>query len=58
MNPKPIDNRSLVERLRSRGWEDRQHRWLREEAAKEIERLSAEVMRLKGLINAEFGDRS
>ena len=33
----------LVERLRSRKWEDRQHRELRERAADEIERQSATI---------------
>lgn len=33
--------RPLVERLRSRAWEDRHHREYREEAAREIERLEA-----------------
>lgn len=32
--------RSLVERLRSREWGDRNHRQLRDEAADEIERLA------------------
>lgn len=32
----------IVKRLRSRAWEDRQHRKLREEAAAEIERLRRE----------------
>jgi hypothetical protein len=35
------EDRSLVERLRSHAWEDRQHRQLREAAAVEIERLRA-----------------
>lgn len=37
----PLDRqvRPLVERLRSRAWEDRHHREYREEAALEIERL-------------------
>lgn len=37
------DGRSLIERLRSRAWIDRQHRKLREEAAKEIEQLRARL---------------
>ena len=32
----------IVERLRSRAWEDRHHRKYREEAALEIERMRAE----------------
>lgn len=43
-HPLPADyKRSLVERLRSRAWEDRQHRKLRAEAADEIERLRTAI---------------
>jgi hypothetical protein len=37
--PSATGERSLVEQLRSRAWEDRQHRELRSKAADEIERL-------------------
>lgn len=38
---------ALVEMLRSRAWEHRQHRKLREEAAREIERLQKALSHIK-----------
>jgi len=43
----PSEDRDIVERLRSRGWEDRQHRKLREEAAGQIEQLRRRVAKLE-----------
>jgi hypothetical protein len=41
------DGRDLVDRLRSRGWEDRHHRKYREEAAREIVALRDRVRELE-----------
>jgi DNA-binding MarR family transcriptional regulator len=51
------EHKGLVERLRSRAWEHRQHRKYREEAAAEIERLSAALAEAEQLICALRGER-
>jgi hypothetical protein len=43
---------TLSERLRSRAWEDRQHRELRAAAADEIDRQAAEIASLESQLEA------
>jgi len=44
------EERDIAIRLRSRFWEDRHHRRLRDEAAREIERLREEIAKRDELI--------
>ena len=48
--------RPLVERLRSRAREDRQHRKYREEAAREIERLQAGYREIAAASDSQMQD--
>lgn len=50
------EERDIVDRLRSRAWEDRHHRKFREEAAAEIQRLRTMADALLNHCDKESGE--